>query len=78
MNCEHCKKTFSYKSSMLYHQKTAKYCLKIQGKESKLFKCEFCQNTLSTKQHYIEHIFVCKNKKDDDIKKKKNVKILDF
>jgi hypothetical protein len=56
---------------MLYHQKTAKYCLKIQGKESKLFKCEFCQNTLSTKQHYNEHILVCKNKKDDDIKKMK-------
>ena len=33
MNCIYCKKTFNNKYILKNHQKTAKYCLKIQGIE---------------------------------------------
>ena len=32
MDCQYCKKTFSNKGNLTNHQKTAKYCLKIQCK----------------------------------------------
>ena len=32
MICQYCKKTLSTKSNLLIHQKTVKYCLKIQEK----------------------------------------------
>ena len=31
LECEYCKKTYSTKSNLNNHQKTAKYCLKIQS-----------------------------------------------
>ena len=33
--CEYCKKSWSRRDNMEKHQKTAKYCLKIQSKSSK-------------------------------------------
>ena len=62
MECNFCKRKFSSKSILKYHQKTAKYCLKIQGKESMLFNCNYCGKVLSTKQHLIEHHSVCNEK----------------
>ena len=32
MECKFCKKILSSKSALNTHQRTAKYCLKIQGK----------------------------------------------
>ena len=32
MNCEYCKKNFKSKSSLIAHQKNAKFCIKIQQK----------------------------------------------
>ena len=32
MICQYCKKTLSTKGNLLIHQKTVKYCLKIQEK----------------------------------------------
>ena len=37
MECEHCNKTFSSKSSLNYHKNSAKYCLEIQNKNLKLY-----------------------------------------
>jgi len=80
--CKHCKKVFSNKYIMKNHQKTAKYCLKIQGtKESNLnkfkFKCGGCHKSFTRKNHYTSHISSCKEialkNKDDEIRKlKKN------
>jgi endogenous inhibitor of DNA gyrase (YacG/DUF329 family) len=59
MNCEFCNNKFSNKSSMYNHQKTAKYCIKIQGKDISLFKCKYCDKILSTKQNLHIHIGSC-------------------
>jgi hypothetical protein len=61
MNCEFCKKTFSSKSALTYHQKTTKYCLKIQGKDlsDKNYNCS-CNKVFYIKHHYETHIKTCK------------------
>ena len=44
MKCQFCNNEFSNKQNLNYHQKKAKYCLKIQGKLStaSTFKCTIC------------------------------------
>jgi hypothetical protein len=70
MECEHCKNIFSALSSLKYHQKTAKYCLKIRGVKSTSYKCEYCSKQLSTKQHLDIHKLNCKSKHKSDIENK--------
>ena len=65
------------KSSLNYHQKTAKYCLKIQCKESTIYTCKDCDKNLSTKQHYTIHIERCLKKKNNIIKNFEEEKIID-
>ena len=55
MNCEHCEKEFSTKSSLSYHQKTAKYCLEKQGKSNEQYKCSHCEKCFTTLQRLNEH-----------------------
>jgi len=55
MNCEYCTKEFSTKSSLSYHQKTAKYCLEKQGKTNEDYKCSYCEKCFTTKQRIDEH-----------------------
>jgi hypothetical protein len=57
MECQFCKKTFSSKSALNAHQKTDKYCLKIQGKELEVATINTCACTPGRvykciKQHY--------------------------
>jgi len=75
MNCSFCTKTFSSKSSLKYHQKTAKYCLEIQGKKCTTFKCIYCDKILSTNQHLVEHYLICNQKaiKDSEFKYNENI-----
>ena len=53
MECEFCKKIFANMSSLNYHKKYTKYCLKIQGKENKIIlheekqNCEICNKEFS-------------------------------
>ena len=55
MNCEFCQKEFQIKSTLVYHQKTAKYCLEIQGKTNDQYKCSDCQKTFSTQYRLNDH-----------------------
>lgn len=56
MLCSFCKNKFSSKSSLNHHQKTAKYCIELQGgKLPTLFKCIYCSKVLSTKQNLNIH-----------------------
>jgi len=62
LKCEFCQKDFAFKGTLSTHQKTAKYCLEIQGKECKLFECNFCLKNFTTQQNLNDHISVCKEK----------------
>lgn len=69
MICEFCKKEFSNKSSLNYHQKTAKYCLKLRpDMDDNLnnYKCEHCDEKFSRKYNLDKHLTSCKVKKKED------------
>ncbi len=56
--CEFCNSEFSAKFNLTYHQKTAKYCLKLQGKE-RSYKCKKCNKELCDKRHLDTHEQKC-------------------
>lgn len=70
-SCDFCKKDFSFKGNMLSHQKTAKYCLDIQGKNCNAFECSFCCKIFTTHQNLNDHLTSCKEKE----KKQYEIKI---
>lgn len=57
--CNYCKHLFSTKTNLYKHQKTTKYCLKIQD-EQETIVCDYCQEKLSTKQKLYQHYPHCK------------------
>ena len=75
MKCSFCKNEFSNRSSLHHHQKTAKYCIKLQGGSNKSYKCQYCEKSMSTKQNLNIHISNCiKYKENLSIKKWENDK----
>ena len=67
--CEYCSKMYSSKSSLNYHQKTTKSCLKIQEtlkpKEeinSITYDCKYCKKQFSTNQRLTKHTLICIDK----------------
>ena len=64
MDCTHCRKKFANKASLTRHQKTAKFCIKIQEEnerkeKSTQFICCGCNRKLSSKQCLKGHLLVC-------------------
>jgi hypothetical protein len=57
--CEFCENSFSTKTSLLYHQKKAKYCLEKQGKTPTFIKCKNCEKKFQRKQRLAEHEEKC-------------------
>jgi len=57
--CNFCEKEFSVKSTLVNHQKTAKYCLEKQGKEADLV-CNYCKKICSSNRRLTEHLESCK------------------
>ena len=53
--CQYCGNFFNTKATLIQHQKTAKYCLKKQGKINKQFQCEVCKKYYSSKQMLGQH-----------------------
>ena len=82
MNCEFCNKNFSTKSSLNNHQKTAKYCIKLQNnKVSEIpnFYCDYCNKKFTSKQNLNIHLSTCKEKEFEQKlkdKEKLNIKII--
>jgi hypothetical protein len=61
MICEFCENKFSSTSSLLFHQRTTKYCLAKQNKEIlKKFTCSGCNSEFTRKQDFNRHISICK------------------
>jgi hypothetical protein len=62
MNCEYCNKSFGTKSSLIYHQKTAKYCLELRGEKKMDIICEHCEQKFSRKSNLVCHYNSCVKK----------------
>ena len=53
--CSTCHNKFHTKSSLLHHEKTAKYCLKLRGENASLYKCVGCKREFTRKYTYDRH-----------------------
>jgi hypothetical protein len=62
MECEFCKKTFLSKNVLCHHQKTAKYCLELQGTTITNFECNYCKKYLASNERLVTHLNICKSK----------------
>jgi hypothetical protein len=66
MKCCFCNNDFSNKQNLNSHQKTAKYCLKLQevsistDKDFILNKCTYCSKEFNVPSNYKRHIKICK------------------
>ena len=60
MECQYCKKILKNKITLNRHQKTTKYCLKIQNKkECNNFLCKICNKSFGIKSSMNRHIKNC-------------------
>lgn len=60
MECEHCHKQFGAKSSLIRHQQSAKFCIRIREEtKTKPFSCSGCGRELVSKQRLNSHHMVC-------------------
>ena len=61
VECKFCENNFSSKSSLNTHQKSAKYCLKLQNaKIDAQYQCEGCKTPFARKHHLDYHRKTCK------------------
>jgi hypothetical protein len=65
MECGHCEKIFSNKNNLKIHQRTAKYCLILQGKTLEVidkdtkYCCGICSKLSTVKSAYDKHMLRC-------------------
>jgi len=73
MECNFCKSKLSTQSALKFHQKSARYCLKIQGKENikGQFVCNLCGKDFQNKSHLNNHSNICE-KNSPNVKKLKD------
>jgi hypothetical protein len=57
--CDFCGQIFSAKSSLVYHQRKAKYCLEKRGISGTEFVCSFCDKNLTEKRLLQAHEEKC-------------------
>ena len=70
MNCQYCNKIYSSKSSLNNHQKTAKFCIKLQNTNTNtIFDCSYCKKNFTSKYNLSLHLNICKNQTKYNIKK---------
>jgi hypothetical protein len=76
MECKYCKANFSTKTNLNQHQRTAKYCLKIQGKDKELkYECGTCGKKFGKKFNLIRHEEKCVSIEKFFIMKKQLLKV---
>ena len=64
VTCKYCYNDFKTKSSLNYHVRTAKYCLKkrkVSFNTLSLYKCEICEKEFVLKDSFNKHSFMCQN-----------------
>lgn len=78
MNCEFCNTEFKTKTSLIHHQKTANYCIILQGTETNPnFTCLKCNKKLSTQNRLYTHEQTCKKHMEDIIRKECEQKLIE-
>ena len=63
--CNYCNHNFKNQSSLNYHIKTAKYCLKLRNQpitKNNIFNCIYCKKEFEYKNSMNRHIKICKRK----------------
>lgn len=70
--CKYCNKYFKNKYTLLRHQNTSKYCLKIQNNNISIYKCNNCSYNTNINYNFDKHLTICKEKKKYDEKKKRD------
>jgi hypothetical protein len=60
MECKHCKNTFKNISSLNVHQKTTKYCLKLQNVQITEYECKCCTKSFTRIYDLDRHQKICK------------------
>ena len=68
--CSHCATPFSSKTNLNTHMKTAKYCLKIQGKPIAEFPCKYCHGIFASRKSQQAHENKCPHKETKEISDK--------
>jgi len=64
--CEYCNTSFITNYNLLYHQKTAKYCLSIRGNEKVYsFECSNCGKKMTEKRQLKKHEAKCESSIQD-------------
>ena len=58
--CCYCKTEFSVNGSLRHHEKTAKYCLKLQNKSPEIMTCNYCNKEFTDKVILKRHGY-CKD-----------------
>jgi len=57
--CEFCDKSFETKSVLTRHQRTAKYCIKLQNNNSEIktikYTCLFCDKNYTSNENLVNH-----------------------
>lgn len=69
--CEHCKKEFTTKGSLVRHQLTAKYCAKSRNLEvEQKFQCPYCEYGAYFKADLNKHVVKCSAKNGNLLEEK--------
>ena len=78
MKCDFCSNEFISKTSLIHHQKTAKYCILLQGIDKNTnFVCLKCNKKLSTQNRLYTHEQTCKKHMEDIIRKECDQKLIE-
>jgi hypothetical protein len=79
-NCQFCNKSFSTQYTLNYHQRSTRYCLKLQQQNKQIenttsiitndtISCEFCNKEFTLKSNLKTHYSSCSSKREHDIRK---------
>nr|QBK88171.1 MAG: hypothetical protein LCMAC202_05330 [Marseillevirus LCMAC202] len=78
VNCEYCGTNFVKKCNLYKHQRTAKYCLRIQGTKER-YSCTFCERDFSRSDALKRHQIGCSARDvRDKLRDEQNTQLLDM